>query len=445
MQVDLKALNGVTTEVTIDVDNDTVKQAYHKFLGKASLQASIPGFRKGKAPLSMVLRTYGDKLKDDFINYYIDEVFAAAVREKELSYLFHPEVKEVKWEEPEPFHLVMEIEHEPEVTFQQLEGLRVPHHPLALDQEVDAYIAELQKSNSTLVEVEEGIQEGDEVEFEASMLLDDYSLTTVYKTQLSKEYEPELCQAMLGKKIGDTAEVELPHQLVHHIFAEEVHEHHAEKNNVTFMVNAIRRTVLPVVDDEFAKDLEFDSLADMRSKIADELAPKNALKNEDIKLDAVLGKLYQDNPFDLPHKTIDYLVGKEMEAYKVTDKNWRQYYEYHTKMQFMREFAHMYLMSALRKQDDLQPTDEDIAAYCEREAKLADQSVEEWKDKRKELLKDNTVAERVRDYLVLKRIAATCDFYIPEPEPEAPANPETGSDAETAKTTKKPKTKRSKA
>jgi len=434
VQVDFTQINAARQEVLLTVEAERTSNAYKKYLNKSAGEISIPGFRKGKAPISMVERTYGEKIREYFYKDFIDEVFEEASKEHDIKYLLFPEVKDIKWEPGQKMTIKFEIEVEPEVSFKQVEGLQVPYKPLELQDEVDHYIEELRKENATMIDVEDEIIENDEVEFEVKAVLEGVEHTANYKSFINKEREPQIAEAALGKKIGDSFQLSLGHDYIHHIFKDAEHAHHEGTLEAAFMVNAIRRTRLPEIDDEFAKDLEFDNVKEMRKKITEELKEKNVLKNQNIKVNALITKLYIDNRFDLPEKTIQYLAEKELDQYKITDAQWRKYYEFQIRYQITQDFINMYLMKALRKQYTMEPTEEDIAKYIDHEAKLSDQSVEDWKEKHKKTMESEEFTETVGNYLILHKIADTCDFVIAEdPAPEAETEPETKTDTEPVK------------
>jgi len=98
VQVEQKAINAVSKEITITVPAERVGKAYDKYLRKASKSIAIPGFRPGKAPLAMVERQHADTIMDYFYKDYVDEVFDEAAREHDIRYLLFPEVKDITWE-----------------------------------------------------------------------------------------------------------------------------------------------------------------------------------------------------------------------------------------------------------------------------------------------------------------------------------------------------------
>jgi len=414
VQVDFTPVNLAKKEVLLTVEAERVSNSYRKYLVKSAGEVSIPGFRKGKAPLSMVERSHGEKIRDYFTKDFVDEVFTEATKEHDIQFLLYPEIKEINWEPGQNMTIKIEIEVEPEVSFTQIEGLRIPYKPLELDDEVEHYIEELRKEYSTMIDVDDEIIETDEVEFEVKLTLEGKELVTNYTRKINIEVEPQIAEAAIGKKIGDTFVLRLPHNYVHYIFKNIEHEHQEGLEDLSFMINAIRRQQLPTIDDEFAKDLEFDSVQDMKDKIIAELAPKNELKNYNIRMNALISKLYIDNIFDLPEKAIQYLAEKELDQHKITEEKWRKYYELQIRYQITQDFINMYLMKGLRKEYAIEPSEEDIERYIEHEAKLNDQSTEDWKQKHKSTIVDEDFKETVVNYLILNKIAQTCDYYVAE-------------------------------
>ncbi len=417
MKADFTQINAARKEILLTVEAERVQSGYRKYVAKSAREISLPGFRPGKAPLSMVERMHGEKIREYFYKDFVDEIFPEAAKEFDINYLLFPEIKDITWESGQDMTIKIEIEVEPEVSFKQVEGLKVPYKPLELKDEVEHYIEELRKENSTMIDVNDGIAENDEVEFEVKCTLEGKEYTQNYTTHANKDHEPQVAEAALGKKTGDSFTISLPHAHIHHIFKDAEHSHHDNDVEASFMVNAIRRNQLPEIDDEFAKDLEFDSVNDMKKKITEDMKEKNELKNRNIRINALITKLYIDNRFDLPEKTIQYLAEKELDQYKITDEQWRKYYEFQIRQQISMDFLNMYLMKALRKQYTLEPSEEDIERYIEHEAKLSDQSIEDWKEKHKKTMEGEDFKETVGNYMILNKIADTCEFFVAEEEP----------------------------
>lgn len=413
MQVEITPINACSKTILMTVEPERVDKFYQKYLLKAAKDVVIPGFRKGKAPLAMVERMYADRIEDYFMKDVVDDVFDEASREHDIHYLLYPEVKDIKWEKGTEMVITIEIETEPELEFQQVEGLRVPHQPVLLDDEVNRYLEELQKENSTAVDA--AIAEAtDELECELSLELKGNKVVETVTLEAGDQYlrgVPEL----VGKAVGDVVETNLNGKILRFALKEYRDDIDMEQDYpVSLMVNSILHTVVPALDDEFAKDLEFDSLDAMKAKIADDMRLKNEHQNINIKNSAYISKLYVDNNFPLPMKTLEHIAQQQVEG--LDDPKWKDYYLYQMRMQIAQEMIHLYIINNLKRLMPSELTETDTENYIIHEAILKDITAEAFKEANKKELEAPEFSETVKNYSLLCRLSATCEYYIPEPE-----------------------------
>ncbi|MDD2543092.1 MAG: trigger factor [Candidatus Cloacimonetes bacterium] len=414
MQVELKAINSVTTEVNIQVPSSEVEQSWEKHLRKTARNAEVPGFRKGKAPLSMVERAYADRIKEYFLQDSVNEYFETAAKEHNLEYLLFPDVKDVQWEKGQDMMIKIELEHEPVVSFKQLDGLKVPYHPVSLDEEVSRYLEELRNQNARVVDVEEAI-ENDHIDVEYTLSLNAEELQLNASLFAGDNPETRAIPELIGKKTGDILDTELKGKMI---------KLTSRNSSVTLdndtlypvkvMVNSISRMQYPELDDDFAKDMEFESMEAMKTKIADDMRLVNEHKNLNVENFSIIGKLFIDNRFDLPKKTIDYLADKEAE--NSPHPEYRQYLKYQYQMQISQDLINMYILRNLRQNMPQEISAEMMEEYFKHSAILEDITVEAYKEKHKDEISEEDFSQNVQNYFILRKLAETADFYIPEPE-----------------------------
>ncbi len=433
MQVEIKNINAVNKEITLIVEAERAMKMYQKYLSRASREVSVPGFRKGKAPLSMVERMYADRVMDLFYKEMVDDCFDEAAKEHDIHYLLFPEVKDITWEKNEPMTIVINLETEPEFEFKQLEGLQIPHEPLELEAEVEQYIDSLLKENSYMIDVEGEAQVGDEIDGELT-----YEVETEKVVQninlVTEQSEHENAHSLLiGKKIGETISLTIAGMDLAVLISNNEIDMEQQYPS-TIMVNAIRRNMVPELNDEFAKDLEFDSLEAMKTKISDDMRLANEHKNISIKHAALISKFFVDNQFELPEKTLNHIAAKEVE--KIDNPQWKAYYEYQVKMQIAQEMINVYVLNNLKKVVNVEVTDSDIETYITHNAILDDKTVEAWKEANKKYLDSPEFQEAIKNYLILNQLATQNEFVLaqnPADEAEAelpPAQSTEISDAE---------------
>lgn len=127
MKVEVKEISQVVRELTLTVEAEKVAKEYQKALKKVSKMAPpIPGFRKGKAPMSAVEKNYADYVKDELYRDGIDKYLEEAVTEHDIKSIseFYP--MSIEWEKGEDLVAVFKFEVNPEIVFDNIEGVEVP-------------------------------------------------------------------------------------------------------------------------------------------------------------------------------------------------------------------------------------------------------------------------------------------------------------------------------
>ncbi|PKN72013.1 MAG: hypothetical protein CVU50_08995 [Candidatus Cloacimonetes bacterium HGW-Cloacimonetes-3] len=416
MQVEFNQVNAVTKEINISVPADQAGKAFEKYLRKASRDIAVPGFRKGKAPLAMVERMHADTIKDYFLKDYVDEVFDEVAQENDIHFLLFPEVKDLSWEKGEEMKIKIEVEHEPTLEFKQLEGLSIPHKPQLLDEEITKYLQDLIQENGHIIDVETAIAD-DQVLVDITFKHGSESYTKTGTLFAGTGMHNRSLEELVGCKTGDVVEAKLAGKTIMLVTMDA--STYLEKEFLypcSIMVSSVSRMEYPALDDEFAKDMEFDSLEQMKAKIAEDMSLKNEHVNINIDNYSVITKLYVDNNFDLPHKTIEYLA--EQEAGKIDNPEYKKFYVYQYRMQIAQEMVSMYIMNNLRKAIPMEVTDEMVEEYIIHEAILEDKSAEAYKEAYKDDLNSDNYKSAVQNYFILRQIATSSDFVIVEPESE---------------------------
>lgn len=428
MQVTINPINATSKEVILIVEPERIEKYYKKYLSQAAKEAVVPGFRKGKAPLAMVERMYADRIEDYFQKDVVDDAFGEASKEHDIHYLLYPEVKDIEWEKGKEMVIKIEIETEPQIEFKSLDGLKIPFQPLQLDDQVTAYIEELRTEHAVMVDVETAVAE-DEVNCEISFEVKGTPYTTNYSLYAGDSKPFRSFPELIGTKTGDQVEVELSGKFVMYGLASLKADPDPEQYYpAKLMVNSVMRNQVPALDDEFAKDLEFDNLEQMRAKIAGDMSLKNEHQNINIKNNAVISHLFTENNFDLPMKTLEYLAQQQVES--ITDESLKKYYLGQIRMQIAQEMIHVYIMNNLRKAMNPEIGEEQVSEYMTHQAILEDLTLEAWKEAHKKDIEDEEFAEVAKNYHILKNLADKSEFFVPEPVNEEDAEEATTEDTE---------------
>ena len=290
-------------ELEFSVDHDTFETAINKVYRKSVKNINVPGFRKGKAPRSIIEKMYGTGVfYEDAVNEVLPAAYEEAAKASALEIVGQPEFDIVSIDEN---GLVMKavVYVKPEAKVESYEGIAVSRTIVPVsDEEVDREINTIRERNARELEITDRAAEmGDTVTFDFDGYVDgnafDGGKAEGHKLKLgSGQFIPGFEEQVAGKTIGEEFDVVVT-------FPEDYHAAELAGKEATFKckLHAITATELPELDDEFAKDVsEFDTFAEYKADVAAKIQKrhdKNAENEVDEQLiEALIGKLEADIP-----------------------------------------------------------------------------------------------------------------------------------------------------
>lgn len=315
---------------------DEFKAVLPKAYNRCKNQFRINGFRKGKAPFAMVLQAYGEQaLYEEAINLLLDEHLPQAIAAEGLEVITRPEldVKAIGSKADTVFSLKLTLT--PEVKLGKYFGVEaVKPDETVKDEQVEAELKQVQQRSARTVPVEDRPVENndivnidytgsvDGVEFEGGKA-EKYDLTIG-----SNSFIPGFEEQIIGHNINDEFDV-------HVTFPKEYHAEHLAGKDAVFkvVIHAIKKREVPVLDDEFAKDVsEFDTLAaykeDIRKKLEKSNAERCKQEYENNVLKAVVDAAEVDVPQVMVENELDDLVEQQARQFKAQGLELAQLLQY---------------------------------------------------------------------------------------------------------------------
>ena len=312
--------NVIKFEITVEAEkfNEAIEKAYKKNVKKFN----VPGFRKGKAPLSIIKQYYGEgAFYEDAVNFCCDDTYPLALEENNIKPVDYPEIDIVEIGEGKDFVYTAKVTVTPEVELGEYKGLEVKkvEYPVT-DESIDNELKAMQEKNARIETREEDatVEKGniaiidfkgfvDGVPFEGGEGTD-YSLEIGSGTFIDN-FEDQL----VGMKKGETKDVEVT-------FPEEYGKEDLNGKKATFNVTIkeIKVKELPEIDDEFVKEVsEFDTLEELKNDIKTKMEESNNARAkaeyEDHVIDAVCENAKVDIPQIMIKNETDQMI-KELEA-----------------------------------------------------------------------------------------------------------------------------------
>ena len=290
-------------ELQFSVDKATFDAAVSAVYRKQVKNITVPGFRKGKAPRSVIEKMYGTGVfYEDAINDLIPAAYTAAAAESALEIVGQPEFDVVSIDE-NGLTLSAKVYVKPEVELEGYCGIEVEKEVKAVtDEDVARELDTIRERNSREIDVTDRAAEmGDTTVIDFEGFCDGVAFEggkgTDYALKLgSGSFIPGFEEQIVGKSIDEEFDVNVT-------FPEEYHAAELAGKAAVFKVkiHAITRVELPELDDDFAKDVsEFDTIdeykADVKAKIEKryETAAENAV--EDKLVEALIEKLVAEIP-----------------------------------------------------------------------------------------------------------------------------------------------------
>ena len=310
--------NGNEATVVVEIDKDLMETGINKAYLKARKQILVPGFRKGKAPRKMIEALYGAHVfYEDGLEEVFPEVYDFAVAKQEgFKAIGRPSLTDMKIEDDGSVTLTLTTEVYPEVTLGQYKGLEVEKTEAAVtDEQVQAELDRMAQNVASTETVDRAAQMGDtaNIDFEGfdNGVPFEGGKGENFDLKLgSGQFVPGFEEQVVGMTAGEEKDIDIT-------FPEDYHKELAGKAVVFHVkLNKVTVTMVPEMDDEFAKDVsEFDTLdalkADVRAK-----ALEQAQKQADSAFEnACVEKAAENTTVDMPKALVENELDVQMERF----------------------------------------------------------------------------------------------------------------------------------
>ena len=421
MKTELVDVSPTRKEIKIELEPELVRQTFDTVSDRYAKQASVPGFRRGHAPRSVVRTRFKSEIRGDVLRELIPDAVHNAIEKHELAAIGEPDVHldnaeslEKIGDEPISFHVGVEVF--PTVELGSYKGLEATRRvrPIA-DNDVNQMLDQLREASAALQPVEDrGAELGDTVtvSFQGKYLdqpegeapLEDINVADVDVNLGGPGVQQEFTDNLLGATADNekTFIVNYPEDFTSKGLAGKKVEYQAK-------VSAVRRKELPEIDDEWARSLgeEFDSVETLKSKVREDLERRATADADHHLRSEVMRQLLAAHQFEVPQSFVDQQTNFRMENVvremigrgidpRSQQLNWEGARD-ELKGQAEADVRGSMLLERIADAEQIKVTDEEIAAEIETIAKASRQPVEQI---RATLTKDGgerSIAHRLRN------------------------------------------------
>ncbi|ANX02322.1 trigger factor [Thermoclostridium stercorarium] len=384
-------------KLTIEEDaerfNESLKKAYQKTKGRFT----VPGFRRGKAPMSLIEKYYGENVFfEEALNIICPEAYEAAIKEHGIIPVDTPELDIEQIGKDKNLIFTAKVTVKPEVKLGQYKGLDVEKEQVNItDEDVQKELEKIRDRNARLVTVEDRpVQQNDIVNIDFEGFIDgkpfDGGSAKGYTLVIgSNTFIPGFEEQLVGAALNQEVEVNVT-------FPEDYHNESLKGKQAVFKVriNEIKYKELPNLDDEFAQDIsEFNTLeeykADLRKKLEkraqqeaerkyeNELV-KKAVENAEVDIPEVMVERQINNILQRMDVALAYQglnLKTYMEIMGIDEKKMRDDY----RERALEEVKTELVLEKIAQTENIQATDEEVEKEIAEMAERYKQNPEDFK------------------------------------------------------------------
>ncbi len=318
MKVNSVEKSGNKATIVVEIDKELMETGINKAYMKARKSITVPGFRKGKASRKMIESLYGAHVfYEDGLEGIFPEVYDFAVAHQEgFKAIGRPNLTDMQISDDNIVTLTLTTEVYPEVTLGQYKGLEVEKAEATVtDEQVQAELDRMAQNVASTETVDGPAKMGDtaNIDFEGfdNGVPFEGGKGENHDLKLgSGSFVPGFEEQIVGMTAGEEKDINIT-------FPEDYHKDLAGKAVVFHVkVNKVTETIVPEMDDEFAKDVsEFDTLDDLKADIrAKALERAQKAVQNDFET-ACIAKAAENTTVDLPNALIERELDTQMERF----------------------------------------------------------------------------------------------------------------------------------
>ena len=411
-------ISPVKKSVEVEIPADLISSEAQRVASEFGRNASIPGFRPGKVPMSLVRTRFAKEIQEEVMSRLLPRSFRDAIADRSVELVGEPQLQHVDAViDGAPVKYKAEFEVKPFIELGEYLGLEIDDPKVEVSQaDVDSMIERMRdQASSYRAEPDRALEENDYAMIEINTSGEGLEPETrAGHFKLGEETPmPELHESLRGKKPGETASFDKT-------FGEDATDERIRGKQVHHEVTLkeIRVQERPEVSDEFAKSVGgWDSVDAMTAAIRGDIVRHRELETRRLKQNQIGESLLAAHRFDVPDTLVEEEVGKSLQNYArylasqgvdldKAELDWNKVRE-----EFLPEAVKRVkrglVLEAIAKKEHLTISDVEVDAEIRRATQQADRDFAEVKHRLKhdggyEQLRNSLSAEKALEFVLAK-------------------------------------------
>ncbi|MBL8233105.1 MAG: trigger factor, partial [Bryobacterales bacterium] len=304
-------IEGCKHELEITIPADDVQKEMDRVAESIQKKAHLPGFRPGKAPLSMIRRQFGANMRQEVLDNLLGKFFRERAEAEQLQVVGTPNVSDIQWaNDGDPIVFKAQFDVAPVIELKEYTGVTVPYNsPEISDTELDARIEQIRQQKADYVNVDpRPVETGDVavIDLESISGLEGKPLVAQgMQVELgAPDTMAQFSEGIPGMNPGDDKVIQVG-------YPDTYGEERLAGKTVDFRVTlrVIQKKELPELNDEFAKDLgDFQSFEELKSTVRANMLREKEVAAQRVAKEAIIDRLVTEHDFPVPETYVDRQV-----------------------------------------------------------------------------------------------------------------------------------------
>ena len=313
MKVAVEEIEGCKRRLAVEAPVDVVTQEWERAYGRVQKRATLPGFRRGHVPRSLVKLHFADDVRREVAEHLVPDVYRRALTEARIDPVNEPDLRDLKLEEGSPLSFTAVVEVKPAIALADYRGVEVQHAPTPVTEaDVDEALERMREQNAQFNSVERAAGPGDLVVVDYTLAPQDHEATTATGYHFlvgGGTVLPEIDAAVVGMHAGEEREVALRFADDHRMEALR-----GKPGTARLKLGEVKEKLLPALDDDLARALgEFETLEALRAEVRRQLEARREAESRQALEDKVIEALLVRHEFGVPDTMVMRQVAHQVE------------------------------------------------------------------------------------------------------------------------------------
>lgn len=301
-------------ELELEVPAEEIQKQFERVAKEFARIARVPGFRPGKAPVTLIRRKFADDIKGEVLQAVIPDCLEHALTEKKFVPVTQPQIEQVDLPENGPLKFRASFEVLPEFELKNYKGLEIALPEMELtDEHLEKTLQQMRERAATYAPVEgRAVADGDFAQIKligtpqggGEPIQADNVLCHIGAEETLEAFNQNLRGANVGEH--KDFEVTYPDDYPDPKLAKKVFNYSVE-------VTGIKEKKLPELDDAFAKDVNAESLEDLRARVRKDLEAVRDRRRRELADEKIIELLGSDYDFPVPEALVEHQMDVRVE------------------------------------------------------------------------------------------------------------------------------------